>query len=381
MSGRRERKSRCISTIEYSDSTGFVPTLGMTRSHHHVRSRGVAEKKSRMRVVVLTDHETHGPGESIYMLLRRMSAHPQCESLLVASRGRGENADFFADDGGCRVLAREMDDDFAYHEDGQWFHGGSASVDVRDFDVLFLRVDRPVSDSYLDSLTARCANQLIINDPKGIQETGSKRFLLRFSSLCPAMRLCHTVGEVEAAAREYAIVLKPLHGYGGKGMLRIDGAHAWNGNLETTFEAVRPTIEARLSQDAPMLAVKFLPNIRLGDKRIVVVNGQVLGAMLRIPRAGSWLANLSQGATTRFAEIDPEEREIVEIISPSILDRGVVIFGLDTLVDDGGRRVLSEINTLNVGGFLQAEEHSGQPIVERAGALIWEYLLSSKRGR
>lgn len=337
-----------------------------------------------MNVLVLTDHKTHAEGESIYPLLQAMAQHAACQDLFVASRKRRpENDDFFTDNGGTRLVARRIDDRFRYRNDGAWFLENGAEVNGCDFDVIFLRVDRPVENSYLDSLANRFPSQKIINDPKGIQETGAKDYLLQFPEVCPPMRLCRTIEDVEEEASRHPIVLKPLRGYGGKELLRIDGQTAWYEDQQTTFEEIRGRIQKRLEKEDPkkekehMLAVKFLPTIHLGDKRILVVNGQVLGAMLRIPQRGSWLANMTQGGTSHFAELDPEEQAIAATISPLIVERGVVIFGFDTLVGDDGKRVLSEINTLNVGGLTEAEEHSGEPVIARAAELIWEHLLAS----
>ena len=120
--------------------------------------------------------------------------------------------------------------------------------------------------------------------------------------------------------------------------------------------------------------MKYLKNVDRGDKRVIVVNGKIMGATLRIPKQGSWICNLSAGGSSNLAKADDNEIKISESISPTIIDQGVVIFGFDTLVDDNGNRVLSEINTLNVGGLLQAEMHSGKPVVQDSANLIWSYI-------
>jgi glutathione synthase len=326
-----------------------------------------------MRILTLTDHTTHGPGESIYKLLCEMSKDVRCTEIWVASRAQQGNARFFDVSDETQVIARQLDDEFSYSREGEWFDGGS-SVDTKCFDVVFLRVDRPVSDELLESFSARFACQIVVNSPMGIQETGAKDFLLRFAAHCAPMRLCRTKQEVLEFCRKRAAVLKPLRGYGGKGLVRLDGDAAWiEGTRVAPSEAIT-YVENAISRDGSVLATQFLPTIHLGDKRIVVVNGETLGAMLRIPAENHWLANLSQGGSSTFAEIEPEEYEIAEAVSPVLLDKGVVIYGFDTLVGEDGRRVLSEVNTLNVGGFLQAEQHSGQPVVGRAAKLLIQYL-------
>ena len=329
-----------------------------------------------MRILVLTDHRTHHPDESIYPLLRELAKYPAPGSVVAATRSRGENEDFFSAMGAAGLTARPVDDSFLYSDDGRWFLEGGRPIDARDFDVIFLRVDRPISEAYLKSLPPRLPGQRIINDPRGIWQTGAKDFLLGFPQFCAPTRVCRSVAEVEEARREYPLVLKPVWGYGGKHLFRVDGDRAWNGRQETTFESVRPLLEQRFQTDGPMVAVKFLPMVRLGDKRVLVVRGEVVGSVLRIPAAGSWLANLSQGATPHYTDLEAEEREMAAVLSPVLEERGVVIYGFDTLTGNNGRRVLSEVNTLNVGGFAEAEQVSNRPIISRTVELLWEAMVT-----
>ncbi len=329
-----------------------------------------------MRILVLTDHRTHHPDESIYPLLRELAKYPDPGSVVVATRSRGENEDFFSEIGAHDLVARPVDDSFLYSADGSWFAQGDRAFDARDFDVIFLRVDRPISEAYLKSLPQRFPGQRILNDAKGIWETGAKDFLLRFPQFCAPMRVCRSVAEVEEARREYPLVLKPVWGYGGKHLFRIDGDRAWNGRQETTFESVRPLLEQRFQIGGPMVAMKFLPLVRLGDKRVLVVRGEVVGSVLRIPPTGSWLANVSQGGTSHHTVLEPEEREMAAALSPVLEERGVVIYGFDTLTGDNGRRVLSEVNTLNVGGFAEAEQVTNRPIISRTVELLWEAMVT-----
>ena len=98
----------------------------------------------------------------------------------MATRSRGENEDFFSEVGDPDLVARPVDDSFRYADDGNWFVEGGRQFDARDFDVILLRVDRPISGAYLKSLQPRFPGQRIVNDPEGIWETGAKDFLLRF---------------------------------------------------------------------------------------------------------------------------------------------------------------------------------------------------------
>jgi len=127
------------------------------------------------------------------------------------------------------------------------------------------------------------------------------------------------------------------------------------------------------------LAVKFLENVKQGDKRIVVVNGEILGASLRLPAENSWLCNVAMGGSSNMAEVESEEEEIIRLINPTLSDMGIVMYGVDTLVGDDGKRVLSEINTTSIGGLPQIAAMRNEPLVERAIDLIWEYYNEKKK--
>ena len=187
------------------------------------------------------------------------------------------------------------------------------------------------------------------------------------------MKLCYSIKEIQDFAQHFPIVLKPLKEYGGKGLLRME-----NGNIQYR-EEVFPAESFLKEQEAYIqengyLAMKFLKNVGMGDKRIIVMGGEILAASLRLPAEGSWLCNVAQGGSTQPSEADPEERRIIEIIAPRLESEGVFIYGVDTLVDDDGKRILSEINTLSVGGFADIEAQTGKPIVKQAIDKIINYV-------
>ena len=119
--------------------------------------------------------------------------------------------------------------------------------------------------------------------------------------------------------------------------------------------------------------MKYLKNVSKGDKRILVVGGQIMASSLRIPAVGSWLCNVSQGGKSVKSEVTMEEEDIVNTISPSLIAEGILIFGVDTLEDDDGKRILSEVNTLSVGGFPQAQKQSQRPIIKMTIDKIFKY--------
>jgi len=327
---------------------------------------------SQYKILVLTDHKTHSSAESIYSLLWEMSQNTACEDVVVMSRAKDENSNFFEGSVETKPLGKSVDENYQY-ENFNWWYDRDFRIDIGNYDVVFLRLDRPVSNHFLDFISDTFHEKYIINDSSGIKETSSKDFLLRFPDLCPEMKLCQQLSEVEDFASRFPIVLKPLCNYGGKGLIRLDSNRAFLENEEVALSDGYRAIEEALKSHKTMLAMRFLPKVAEGDKRIVVVNGTILGSILRIPTQGSWLCNLSQGGTVRAAEIEEDEIKMVETIDPEMKARGIVIYGFDTLIDKD-RRVLTEINTLNVGGLIQIARHTQKPIIKMASDLIWEYI-------
>lgn len=315
-------------------------------------------------ILILTDPRGHSRENSIYALAKELVRQYSGE-VWIAARGTVDNAPFFA--ARSRTIhAVRVTEQFAFDPNGRYFTTGSRAFSFTDFPVIWLRLPRPITDEWLlwlkEGSTAR-----IVNDPAGIIETGSKEFLLNFPEYCPKMQLCHTVAEVQEFAATTPAVLKPLREYGGKGIVRIENGRVQDGNTWIELTDFIPELEQRLAQ-SPLLAMEFLKNVDQGDKRILWVNGNVLGASLRLPAPGSWLCNVAQGGISVPAKIDENERRILDGIGPALTQRGIVFAGIDTLVGNDGRRVLSEINTLSIGGFPQAQAQSGEPVVARAVA-------------
>jgi len=169
------------------------------------------------------------------------------------------------------------------------------------------------------------------------------------------------------------MVLKPLREYGGKGIVRITKGMVNDGINNIALNQYLPKIEQELTEHG-YLAMKFLHNVSKGDKRLLVVNGKVLASSLRLPRAGSWLCNVAQGGRSVYSEINKEEFEMIENISPILLEKGILIYGADTLENDEGKRVLSEINALSIGGFPQAEKQTGKPIIKETINEFFNYV-------
>lgn len=328
--------------------------------------------KSQYKVLVLTDHRGHSTENSIYAILRQMRQHDRCKGIDIASRGLVANDAFFINQNGEQLQAAPVTKDFTHTPQGDYLKEGVRTVVPTDYDVVFLRLPRPISDEFLAWLSVLFENKAIVNHPNGILQTSTKAFLRNFPEVSPPMKLCYSVQEILDFAASFPIVLKPLQEYGGRGLLKIDGEVLDDGTSLHTTRTYLEEMAGVLKKDG-MLAMKFLKNVSQGDKRILVVGGQIMAASLRLPAPDSWLCNVAQGGSSVPTEVTPDEEAIIERITPKLLAAGILIYGADTLVDDNGKRVLSEINTLSIGGFPQAEQQTGKPVIKPTIDKIFQY--------
>lgn len=325
-----------------------------------------------LKALILTDHSRHSSENSLYALASELTRHSAIMQVDIASRKTDSNFDFFNATVGADLWVTTIDETFAFHIDDHPLDKVDAKADVELYDFIWLRMPPPLSESLLYFLDQVFKGKVIINNPLAIYETGSKAFLLNFKELCPPMRLCHSFEDIALFNKEHPIVLKPLREYGGKGIVKIEGSSVMEGGEATTLEAF-----ADQYQQNPIdyLAVKYLKNVNQGDRRIIIVDGELLGASLRLPAADSWLCNVSMGGTSHQTAISPEEIEIVKTIDPILSAKGIVMYGVDTLMGDDGKRVLSEINTTSIGGLPQIARLNGQPLVEKGINTIVSYVL------
>ena len=321
-----------------------------------------------MKLLVLTDHGGHTANNSLYALAREMAADARTTEVRVASRSTPANAAWFAagPDAASSLRTLTVTEDFRFETGATSFSDSETALAWPD--AVFLRIPHPVPPTWFVHLRKTFGARPILNAPEGIEATTSKAWLLNVPELCSPMQLCPTAGEVAAFAKTRDAVLKPLHGYGGQGILRVR-----EGRVELPGGPV-PLAEYTLP--APVLAVEYTRRVSEGDKRIVVVAGEVLGAVLRVPAAGAWLCNVSQGGHAEPAALTPEETHIADVLDAHMRRLGVVMYGIDTLADNDGRRVLSEVNTMSIGGLLDLPPIDGQPAAARAARLLLTALLA-----
>jgi len=265
--------------------------------------------------------------------------------------------DLAYEDGQVRALAREV---IVERVEGNHFRAGEpAVIDLRrDIDVVLMRQDPPFDIAYITAtyLLERLAGEtLVVNDPKSVRDAPEKLFVLDFAHFMPPTLITRSLAEVErfhAAHRE--IVLKPLHGNAGAAVFRIgEDGH----NLKALAELFLET------WPEPFIAQAFLPAVAEGDRRIVLVDGEVAGAINRIPAQGEIRSNLAAGGRAEAVELDEREREICAALGPELKRRGLLFVGIDVI---GG--MLTEINVTSPTGIVALDAFNGTD----TPALIWQ---------
>lgn len=322
-------------------------------------------------LLVVTDHTTHTDSNSIYRLCQAMLDDPRCNDVWVCSRGMEENKDFFGGIPDAEIIGSQVTTGFQFDPEGRFFYTNPQEIDRGTVDAIMIRMPQPPDPAFIFSLETIVPPSQIINRPDGIMETSSKAFLLELSHLCPEPLLCYTIEQAIVLGSKQEIVLKPLYSYGGRGLVRLSSIDCWNENEKHPLNELSSFLD---ESHFPMLATRFLKNVTMGDKRTIVANGQILGSALRLPAPGSWMCNVAQGGHAELADADEDELRIERVLTPLLHSKGVVFYGFDTLVDDDGKRVLSEINTLSIGGLVPLDEMTKDDVLGRAAKLLWDYI-------
>ncbi|MGF1550765.1 MAG: glutathione synthase [Sphingomonadaceae bacterium] len=238
--------------------------------------------------------------------------------------------------------------------------GEPVTLDLkRDIDVVLMRQDPPFDLSYIPAtfLLERLAGEtLVVNDPAAVRNAPEKMLVLDYARFMPPTLITRSLDEARSFLSEQAeIVLKPLHGNAGKAIFRIgpDGA-----NLAALMEMFNA------SHGEPHMAQKFLPEIAEGDKRIILIDGEVAGAVNRFPGKGEIRSNLAVGGRAERAVLTEREREICAAMGPELRKRGLLFVGIDVI----GGKWLTEINVTSPTGIVAIDKFDGTDL----GAAIWE---------
>src|SRR5438309_2972730 len=225
------------------------------------------------------------------------------------------------------------------------------------FDVILLRQDPPFDLAYITSthfLERIHPKTLVVNNPASVRNAPEKIFVMEFPELMPPTLISRDLGEINSFRAEHgAVVMKPLHGHGGAAVFRILPQDMNFGSLYDMFS---------VTFREPWVIQRFLPEIKHGDKRIILVEGEFAGAVNRVPQADDLRSNMVRGGAAQATELTPREREICARLGPALRERGLLLVGIDVI--DG---YLTEINVTAPTG-IRAVQRLGGPDV---AAMVW----------
>ena len=226
-------------------------------------------------------------------------------------------------------------------------------------DVVLMRQDPPFDLGYITAthLLERISDRtLVVNDPASVRNAPEKVFVLDYARFMPPTLVTRSLDEARAFLKEHgAIVVKPLHGNGGKAIFRVgpDGE-----NLSALMEVFNQTWRE------PHMVQAFLPGVAQGDKRTVLVDGEVAGAINRLPGEGEFRSNLAVGGSAEKTELTAREREICDALGPELKRRGLIFVGIDVIAGQW----LTEINVTSPTGIVAIERFDGTDVA----GLIWD---------
>lgn len=241
--------------------------------------------------------------------------------------------------------------------------GEAEDVHLADVDVVFVRKDPPFDEDYLFAsllLERARGSTLVVNDPRGLRDANEKLYTMHFAELMPPSMVTAHADRIRAFVAEQGgrAVIKPLSGAGGDGIFALDRG-------DPNFNAIVETVTHRGGKLA--MVQRFMPEVAEGDKRILLLNGEVLGAILRVPQGGDLRSNIHVGGRVAAASLDADDRRIAEHIGPRLVQDGLIFVGIDVI---GGK--LTEVNVTSPTGIQQASAFAGRDL----SAAVIEWLES-----
>ena len=248
---------------------------------------------------------------------------------------------------------------------GDYYHlSEPRTEDLSHQDVILLRQDPPFDMNYITTthlLEHIHPKTLVVNDPAHVRNAPEKLFVLEFPELMPPTMVTRSLDDVAAFRRDYKdIIVKPLYGNGGAGVFRITEGDT---NLASLVEMFHAAFRE------PFMVQQYRPEVRLGDKRIILVDGVYAGAINRVPAAGETRSNMHVGGRPEPTGLTKREAEICERIGPELKRRGLIFVGIDVIGD-----YLTEINVTSPTGIRQVKAFGGTDIA----ALIWDSIETKK---
>ena len=265
-----------------------------------------------------------------------------------------------------RVVARGWPIEVRREVGNHVSYGAETEVDLGDYDVVWLRQDPPFDMGYITTthlLEMIHPKTLVVNDPFWVRNSPEKLLVLSFPTLTPPTAIARDLATIRAfKARHGDIILKPLYGNGGAGVFRLDPNDRNLSSLHELFMGINRE---------PLIVQKFLPAVAKGDKRVILVDGEPVGAINRVPQAGETRSNMHVGGRPEKIGLTERDLEICRSIGPVLREKGQVFVGIDVIGD-----WLTEINVTSPTGIQELERFDGT----NAAARIWEVIEAKRRG-
>ena len=243
--------------------------------------------------------------------------------------------------------------------------GPSRRAELREFDVVLLRQDPPFDLAYVTTthlLERIQPDTLVVNDPANVRNAPEKVFVTEFPDLMPPTLVTRDLGEIKAFRAEHGdIVMKPLYGHGGGAVFRITRDDLNFGSLYDMFA---------VTFREQWVVQKFLPAVKVGDKRIILVDGEFAGAVNRVPAADDLRSNMVRGGAATATQLTERERHICERLGPALRERGLLFVGIDVIGD-----FITEINVTSPTGIRAIRKLGGPDIAK----LIWDKIEGKRK--
>ena len=292
-------------------------------------------------------------------------------AMLLEAQQRGHAIAYYTPDrlalAGARVFATVQPLKVRDEPGDHFTLGEPRRVELAEFDVVLLRQDPPFDLAYITSthlLERVHPRTLVVNDPVQVRNAPEKMFVMEFPDLMPPTLVTRDLAEIKAFRAEHGdIVMKPLYGKGGEAVFRLAPQDLNFGSLYDLFA---------VTFREPWVVQKFLPQVREGDKRIILVDGEFAGAVNRVPAADDLRSNMVRGGAPKATDLTPREREICKRLAPSLRARGLLFVGIDVIGD-----YLTEINVTSPTGIRSVKALGGPDIA----AMIWERIEAKRAAR
>lgn len=267
---------------------------------------------------------------------------------------------------GSSLIAHVNPVEVADEQGNHYRLGERRTVELSDCDVVLLRQDPPFDMSYITTthlLETLQPGVLVVNDPANVRDCPEKLFVMQFPDLMPPTLITRSLEDVKAFRREHQdIIVKPLYGNGGAAIFRLQNEDTNLGSLVELFQSVFRE---------PFIVQRYQPEVRKGDKRIILVDGEVAGAINRVPSHEDTRSNMHVGGRAESTEITGREREICARLAPELKRRGLIFTGIDVIGD-----YLTEINVTSPTGIREVKRFGGADIA----AMIWD-VIEERRNR